>query len=171
LADLLYLTCEAERFPASATKNELEFVEYEETQRDRLIDLVEQTYQGSLDCPALNGARRLEDVLAGYRATGSYRAENWLIAREAERDVGVLLLTDHPSARHWELMYMGLVPAARGRALGRQITRHALWLGKCAGVERIVVAVDAANRPALAVYERAGFAAWDRRSVFVRFLP
>ena len=34
------------------------------------------------------------------------------------RDVGVLLLADHPRARHWELMYMGLVPEARGTGLG-----------------------------------------------------
>jgi ribosomal protein S18 acetylase RimI-like enzyme len=131
---------------------------------------LEQTYEGTLDCPALNGVRRLEDVVEGYRATGSFRTENWLIARESGRDIGVLLLTDHPSARHWELMYMGVVSAARGRELGRQITRHALWLARCADVERVVLAVDAANRPALAMYERAGFAAWDRRSVFVRFL-
>jgi ribosomal protein S18 acetylase RimI-like enzyme len=86
------------------------------------------------------------------------------------RDVGVLLLADHPRAGHWELMYMGLVPEARGHGWGRHIARHAQWLARCAAVERIVLAVDAANRPALAMYERAGFAEWDRRSVFVRIL-
>ena len=40
----------------------------------------------------------------------------------------MLLLADHPKARHWELMYMGLVPEVRGRGWGRQIARYAQWL-------------------------------------------
>jgi ribosomal protein S18 acetylase RimI-like enzyme len=168
LTDLLYLTCESDRFLATAPASELQFVVYDERERGRLSALIEQTYEATLDCPALNGVRRMGDVIDGYRATGVFRAENWLIARSGERPVGVLLLADHPAARHWELMYMGLVPAARGHGWGQQLTRHAQWLAKLAGVERIVLAVDAANRPALAIYERAGFAVWDRRSVFVR---
>jgi hypothetical protein len=37
--------------------------------------------------------------------------------------------------------------------------------------DRIVLAVDAANEPARAIYSAAGFKAWDQRSVFLRFLP
>ena len=36
--------------------------------------------------------------------------------------------------------------------------------------KRLVLAVDAANEPALRMYAAAGFQAWDRRSVFVRVL-
>jgi hypothetical protein len=36
--------------------------------------------------------------------------------------------------------------------------------------DRIVLAVDAANAPARAVYREAKFNAWDQRSVFLRFL-
>jgi len=81
----------------------------------------------------------------------------------------VLLLADHPSARHWELVYMGLVPEARGRGWGRQITQHAQLMARRAGVDRIVLAVDAANSPALEMYRAAGFEKWDRRHVLVRF--
>ena len=38
-----------------------------------------------------------------------------------------------------------------------------------ADVERIVLAVDAANEPALRMYRTAGFESWDQRSVYVRF--
>jgi hypothetical protein len=34
----------------------------------------------------------------------------------------------------------------------------------------LVLAVDAANEPAIATYAAAGFAGWDRRSVFVRIV-
>ena len=169
-AELLYLTCEAERFlimPPS--QHDLEFIAYEGSQQARLAQLIEQTYVGSLDCPALNGARRMDDVVAGYEATGIFRPELWQIIRSRRKDVGVLLLADHPSARHWELVYMGLVPEARGHGWGRQITQHAQAMARHAAVDRIVLAVDAANSPALEMYRAAGFEKWDRRHVFVRF--
>lgn len=170
LAELLYLTCEAERFPAEPpSRHDLEFVAYESSQRVRLAQLIEQTYVGSLDCPVLNGARHMDDVIAGYEATGVFRPEMWQIVRCSRKDVGVLLLADHPGARHWELVYMGLVPEARGRGWGRQITQHAQAMALRAAVDRIVLAVDAANSPALEMYRGAGFEKWDRRHVYVRF--
>ena len=172
LADLIYLSCEAELFPNQPMVHpDLEFVAYDPREYGRLIDIVERTYTGTLDCVGLNGQRRIEDVIEGYRETGKFRPENWLIAisPKLREDVGVLLLADHPRARHWELMYMGLAPEARGNGWGCAIARHAQWLARSARVERIVLAVDAVNLPALAMYERAGFGAWDRRRVFVRF--
>ena len=47
--------------------------------------------------------------------------------------------------------------------------RHAQQLAHAAGVERIVLAVDAENIPAIKMYNETGFMAWDRRTVFVRF--
>lgn len=170
LADLLYLTCEADRFPTSPhAPPEFEFVPYSGALRTRLVRLVERSYEGTLDCVALNGMRAIDDVIDGYQSTGEFRPENWLIVRVRDEDAGVLLMADHPQARHWELMYMGLAPEFRGKSWGREVTRHALWLARRAGVERIVLAVDAANGPALAMYRSTGFETWDRRTVYVRF--
>jgi ribosomal protein S18 acetylase RimI-like enzyme len=172
LADLLYLTCESNRFPAErpATCN-LSFVPYDGTLRERVMRLIERTYEGTLDCTALNGVRQVDNVITGYQATGVFRPQNWLIVRAEAKDVGILLLADHPQAGHWELMYMGLVPEARGHGWGGQITQHAQWLAGRAGGERIVLAVDAANEPALRMYRSTGFEMWDRRTVYVRFSP
>ena len=171
LADLLYLACEAARFPVAAPEPcEVEFESYTTSQRERLLRLIEQTYEGTLDCTALDGVRDLDDVVNGYEATGAFRPENWQFVRHGGEDVGVLLLADHPQARHWELMYMGLIPAVRGRGWGRQIARYAQWLARGARVERILVAVDAANSPAADVYRATGFEIWERRSVYLRFL-
>jgi len=170
LADLIYLTCEANRFPSSrSAASELEFVAYDDAQRHRLETLIERTYEGSLDCAALNGARSIDEVVNGYQATGMFRPENWLFVRHDRADVGVLLMADHAAAGHWELMYMGLTPEARGRGWGGQITRHAQVLAGRAKVQRIVVAVDEKNIPALRMYGRTGFEAWDRRTVYIRF--
>ena len=39
-----------------------------------------ETYEGTLDCPVLNGLRDMSDVLAGYRSTGHYHPERCLQA-------------------------------------------------------------------------------------------
>jgi mycothiol synthase len=172
LADLLYLACESSKFPIAAPEPmEIEFEPYQTTQRPRLLRLIERTYEGTLDCTALNGARDVDDVVNGYQSTGFFRAENWLFVRAAHEDVGVLLLADHAKARNWELMYMGLVPEVRGRGWGRQIARYAQWLARGARVERILVAVDASNEPAVATYRQSGFEMWERRAVYLRFPP
>lgn len=171
LAELIYMTCEAFRFPNQLpAATDLTFDAYDESQRRRLAELMERTYEGTLDCAVLNGTRNMDEVIDGYQATGAFRPENWLFVRADHRDVGVLLLTDHPEQSHRELMYMGLLPQARGHGWGEQIARYALWLSGQARVERVVLAVDAINAPARRMYENAGFIEWDRRTVFVRFL-
>jgi ribosomal protein S18 acetylase RimI-like enzyme len=39
---------------------------------------------------------------------------------------------------------------------------------QAAGRRQLVLAVDAANAPAIAIYRKAGFTAWDRRNIFLR---
>jgi mycothiol synthase len=170
LANLLYLTCEASRFAQTPSPDtELEFVTYDGTQRARLMRLIELSYESTLDCAALNGVRDVDNVVTGYQATGSYRPEIWQLVRSKGEDVGVLLLADHPKVGHWELMYTGLIPEVRGRGWGRQVTQYAQRMASRAGVERIVLAVDSVNEPAIRMYHSTGFEMWDKRSVYVRF--
>ena len=170
VADLQYLVCTAEDFPNEPPRDALTFECFSESAGARLTQLVAETYCDTLDCPRLNDVRDMDDVLAGYRQTGAFAPERWLIVRHAERDVGCLLLADHPHDDQWELVYMGIVPAARGRGYGLQITRHALWLTQRAGRQRLILAVDAANEPALAMYAAAGLRLWNLRSAFVKSL-
>ncbi len=168
LADLLYLSWEAAEMPISRNAS-LEFQPYHDSQRNRLVALIEKTYEATQDCAALGGKRPMDEVLDGYRATGAFCAENWQFVRAAGQDVGVLLLAEHRAAKHWELMYMGLVPSVRGSRFGRAVVDHAQRMARAAGVDRIVLAVDAENFPAIKMYNETGFTAWDRRTVFVRF--
>jgi ribosomal protein S18 acetylase RimI-like enzyme len=69
-----------------------------------------------------------------------------------------------------ELVYMGLVPAGRGRGLGRELVRFAQMLASEANCEELTVAVDARNAPALAIYQRAGLVEFDRRRVLLKVL-
>jgi len=166
LAELLYLVSRGQVLARAKPGGSLAFEPYCEANHDRLAGVVEATYKGTLDCPGLDDARRIDDVLAGYRATGVFSPDRWLIVRHAGRDVGCLLLADHPKEGNCELVYMGLVGSARGNGWGTGIARHAQWVARTLGRSRLVLAVDAANGPALRAYAAAGFEAWDQRHVY-----
>ena len=65
---------------------------------------------------------------------------------------------------------MGVIPSARGRALGGELIREAKRLARESGMEQSVLAVDAANHPARTAYERAGYSAFDGRRVWLRVI-
>jgi len=168
LADLLYLVSLEIEFPAADLSGPLRFGSCAGPRDSRLASLVEASYEGTLDCPLLNGLRAIGDVLEGYGANGIFHPELWLIARHAGRDVGCLILADHPRHGNLELVYMGVVPACRGHGWGRVLARKAQWLARRLGRPRLVLAVDAANQPGIAAYVAEGFQAWDRRRAMVR---
>ncbi len=168
MASLLYMTCDDSAFPRQQPAGPLEFEPWSPAKENRLARLVEATYVDTLDCPALNGLRPTADVLAGYRAAGTFSPERWLFVRHDGRDVGCLLLADHPAAGNIELVYMGLIPSSRGKSFGTEICRHAQWLTRQSGRVRLVAAVDAANLPAIEMYASVGFRVCDRRTVYLK---
>ena len=170
LADLIYLVSETRHFPAAQPEGPLEFESYAPDNHDRLAAIVDATYEHTLDCPALNGVRDIEDILSGYRATADFRPELWMIVRHGDRDVGCLLLADHPEHENCELVYMGISPNTRGNCWGVVIARHAQWLARQLDRPRLVLAVDEANLPARNLYASIGFHGWDRRTVYLRVL-
>jgi ribosomal protein S18 acetylase RimI-like enzyme len=169
-SDLLYLVCPDSGFPEVPLSSTLEYMAIAQGNESRLAKLVEATYVGTRDCPAVNGLRSIEDVLLGYRATGEYDSQGWLLVRHRGEDIGCLIIADHPRHSTRELIYMGLIPTARQKGFGTSIIRNALWLTGKAKRQRLVLAVDAENEPALRTYASAGFQAWDRKSVYIRVM-
>ena len=170
LSDLLYLVCLADDFPTTSPSPELQFEPYSPARHARFALLVDATYEDTLDCPAVNGVRSIDDVLQGYRATGHFNPERWFSVHHRGEEIGCLVLTDYLERAIWELIYMGVLPMARGHGHGLGIVRHALWLARQAASDRLVLAVDAANEPALRMYAAAGFRSYDRMSIYIRVL-
>jgi mycothiol synthase len=168
LAALLYLAWERSDVPGNRSESPLLYEAYHPAHRSRLERLVEATYHGTLDCPALNGLRNIEDVLTGYAAAGVFSPQRWLYVRHEGRDVGCLLLADHPREGNVELVYMGLIAEARGNGWGRETCRKAQWVTEQLDRARLVAAVDAKNLPALNMYASMGFRVWDRRTVYLK---
>ncbi|MEX1224551.1 MAG: GNAT family N-acetyltransferase [Pirellulales bacterium] len=168
LTDLEYLVCLLRPKPFAEHRRQMEYEVYSDRNHARFCGVLERTYQHSLDCPELDGLRGIEDVLVGYRNTGVFHPSRWMILRQEDRDVGCLLLADHPDQDQWELVYLGIVPEARGHGLGFEAVCFATRLAYGARRYQMVLAVDSRNAPARGVYERAGFVEWDRRQVFLR---
>ena len=169
-ADLVYLVADVSQAQLDPPERSLVFEPFHAELRDRLACVVEGTYIGTLDIPLLNGVRRIEDVLDGYTQSGSSAPGRWFFVRHADSDVGCLLAADHAASDQWELVYMGLLPEARGHGWGVHIVRYLQRLAREAGRSRLVLAVDAANGPALATYAKTGFFEWDRRGVLLKVL-
>jgi ribosomal protein S18 acetylase RimI-like enzyme len=166
--ELLYLVALRGTFPDAPPADDTTLIALDVAGESRLAEVVERTYADSLDCPSLREQRAIADVLAGYRQVGQFDPALWFVAQRDGVDVGCSLLADHSQSNAWELVYMGVVPEARGRGLGLSLVRHAQWLAGAAGRERMTAVVDADNEPAVRVYAAAGFVGWDRRAVFLR---
>lgn len=135
--------------------------------RESLAQLLAETYEDTLDCPGLSGLRSPQDVLAGHRRGGRFDPSLWTILALRGRPVGALLLNEAQHAAGLDLVYLGLVPEARGRGFGRVLLARAISLAQARGDRSIMLAVDEENAPALRLYRAAGFRRTAQRRAFV----
>lgn len=167
VVNLLYLVIDADRIPQEQPKFTLQFQPFHEDAA-RLVPLLDATYVGTQDAPDLNGVRDTMDVIEGYKATGRFDPRRWWFVQYQGNDVGCLILAEHPDLKISELIYMGLVPEARGKGLAKEMVRFAQWQAKQIGSQSLLVSVDSANAPAVSVYSRCGFSEIDRRQVWIK---
>lgn len=183
LAELSYLERSTPRGPAEPVSwpDDLRAETWDARRRDELIAALERSYVGTLDCPALAGLRRGEDVLEGHLHSGTYEPALWTVVRFADGErrgsiAGVCLFNSSPPngaaapTGSLELVYFGLVPEARGRGLGRLLLRHGLdgLRGRREGT--VLLAVDDRNGPAHRIYREAGFRVRFRRIAYIHAL-
>jgi ribosomal protein S18 acetylase RimI-like enzyme len=179
VAELLYLQADLRRpVPPPKLPEGFDWLTYSADAHEAFARTIVQTYQDSLDCPALNGLRDIEDVIAGHKASGggpkSFDPRWWFLLREAGEPLAVLLLarTVAPHAAA-ELVYLGLVPAARGRGVGDTLIRQALHVVSAdfaGNLSSLALAVDSHNTRALRLYHRHGMRRVGSKRAFVREL-
>lgn len=145
----------------------LEYRSYAPSDPSLFHQTLQRTYENTLDCPELNDARTVEEVVAGHREPERFNPELWRLALAEGDPVGVLLLAESPETGDWETSYVGVVPEARRRGFGRELMRKALAEARAAGASCLTLSVDARNRPAWDLYHSLGFASFDRREVFL----
>jgi len=128
-----------------------------------------RTYEGTRDCPEVNGVRGIDEVLEGHRAQGAFDPERWWLVREAGQPVGVLMITEIPESGDWEVSYMGVAPEARRRGFGREMLLYALCEARAAEAPAVTLSVDVRNQPAWNLYRSMGFEPYDQRVVYLAF--
>jgi ribosomal protein S18 acetylase RimI-like enzyme len=124
------------------------------------------TYEDTLDCPELDGTRTPDEVIAGYE-TSARGPLDWVLASTPQGPAGVVILTAGPQPGIRELSYLGLVRPARGRGLGRELLRFALYRARDSGAEWLTLSVDERNEPALQLYRGHAFREYDRQTVLL----
>jgi mycothiol synthase len=169
VTEVLYLVCSPAGREAAQNCESLRLVPVEDTPAmlQRLSQLILRTYEGSQDCPRLNGLRSLDEVIASYRAVGESGISRWFMAEHESADAGCILLAEHLAPRELEIVYMGIVPEFRGRGLGLDLVRYAQRLTGEWNFEQLSLAVDAENLPALGVYRAAGFQVAAKHRLFL----
>jgi mycothiol synthase len=134
--------------------------------RPAFEDVLRRSYVDSQDFPEVNDRQTLEDVLRGHKSEGIARG-NWWLFRDAGEPIGVLMLAECDDGQGRDLVYLGVVPEARGRGWGRELIRQALVQARSARAGGLTVCVDARNKPARRLYDEMGFVEYDRRDVFL----
>ncbi|TBN11349.1 N-acetyltransferase [Agrobacterium cavarae] len=93
------------------------------------------------------------------------------VATVADQVVGWCDISRHffPAHRHRGSLAMGIIPAYRGRGLGKRLLLAALNQARASGFIRVELSVHADNTRAMALYEKIGFIreGVQRRSVLI----
>lgn len=173
IADLAYLHRPGDRplggadetWPDDVRVRTVRGVKGRGSDRSLLIEALERSYEGTLDCPQLRGLRRTEDVLESHVASGRFDPRWWWLVFREGRPEGCLLMNAVEQGGAAELVYLGLSPGLRGRGLGERLLRLGL---ATTGWMPVLCAVDRQNVPAMALYERLGFREVGARVALVR---
>jgi GNAT superfamily N-acetyltransferase len=135
---------------------------------DEFASLADRTYRETLDCPQLSAYRTAIQTLRSYRSTVAFEPKWWfrVLEKPTQRTIGCLVLARHRSCNPREtggcsenvaeIVYMGLIPEARRRGLGRELLDCAMQVARLGDCSRIILAVDRLNHPAKSIYHRAG---------------
>jgi GNAT superfamily N-acetyltransferase len=173
LSDLIYLvlpvTSIVEDTDISAELQFLPMNHFPEDMFDQMVELVHATYRNTCDFPRLMQIAPVRQVLYTYQAGQLFLPELWFFIRKENRNIGVLLMTDQPEEQI-ELTYMGLIEEMRGFGFSKEIVRYAKRIAHLRKRLFLLTSVDEQNAAALKTYLSQGFTAWDRKSVYAKFL-
>ncbi len=125
-----------------------------------------RTYIESRDCPALTGVRSMRDVMASHRGAGVFDPLGWYLLEYRQERVGVLITARTPVSGNLDVVYVGLVPEARGKGLGRLCMHRAIQRARDLALSGVTLAVDASNQPACRLYAGMGFSVYSRKDVW-----
>ncbi len=157
LARLVYMKLDLAAAPTYQADASIAWRNYAELAEEELAEVIRRTYEGSLDCPGLSGVRKIEDVVAGHKASGVFCPQAWWLIERDSSLAGCILVNDSPTVPISEIVYVGVVGGHRGHGLGRVMLRRAAAEAHGRGSKAIRLAVDGRNHYAIRLYEAEGY--------------
>jgi len=174
IADLVFLVLDSEQWsditlPDSTNSYVFSVVGDDSRLREIACRIACESFAETKDCPRLSEFRSPAEIVTGYTASATFDPTLWRVLFLEGEPVGCLFLTAHgpiddvhaePAGTPCgmlELSYMGVVPKHRGNGLGRRLLTEAASVGRHRNVERMVLAVDRQNSPAISLYQRYGW--------------
>jgi ribosomal protein S18 acetylase RimI-like enzyme len=155
-------------FPWRPTPERLRYSSYSAATADEFRRTLLKTYEGTRDCPELNGSRSVDEILEGHRTQGVFDPDRWWLAEDQDDNaVGLILLTEVPETEAWDVAYVGVVPEARRRGYGREMLQRALGAADAADAAQVTLSVDDRNHPAWDLYLELGFRPVEKRHVYL----
>jgi ribosomal protein S18 acetylase RimI-like enzyme len=171
IAELIYLQRNVRRTPPPMPlPEEFQQLNYSEKTHSAFAAAVLASYQQSLDCPALNGLRDIEDILAGHKGAGLFDPQDWFLILRNGAPIAVLMLSQTHQADGMELVYLGIAPKARGSGIGNYLMQLALARVYERKLHKLTLAVDSRNEPALKLYHRHGLQQIAMKTAMMRML-
>jgi ribosomal protein S18 acetylase RimI-like enzyme len=171
MADLIYLQKTVRRAAKPAPlPGEFQMLNYSHQTHALFGQAVLASYHQSLDCPALNGLRSIDDILAGHKGAGPFDPQDWFVLLRNQEPIASLLLSKTHQMDGMELVYLGLSPQSRGLGLGNylmQVAEAQVYKHK---LHKLTLAVDSLNQPALKLYYRHGMAQIGMKVAMMRQL-
>ena len=140
---------------------------YTEADREEFTRVLLASYEGTADCPELNGVRTPEETFRSLRGNSREATPVWFLARWGGESVGLLLLNPQAPPKNWELTYLGLVTPHRHHGLGRALLTVAMATAARAGAPGMTLTTDTRNVAAHRLYESAGFRQCGSYEVFL----
>lgn len=173
IADLMYLQLTPSLTPRKppVLPEGFGWKSYEPSTHELFARGILGSYEESLDCPTMKGLRSIEDIIAGHRATGQHDPKLWhVVIDPAGAPVGVLLLSKIHNGAALELVYVGIVPGQRGKGIGDALMRKAMEAMAETHAQKLTLAVDAINTPALNLYWRHGMKQAGKKTALMRII-
>lgn len=175
IADLCLLRCDPQTLLHRPVPDRLPLVSipWSGDLEGLFADTIATVQSDGLDCPEVGSLRTGFDVLASHAAQSALEPALWQLFRRAEEaePIGVLLLADHQSREELEVLYVGVVPAARRQGVARAMLSQARRIARERRRTSLTVAVESRNLPALALYAGEQFHETRRYAIHLRVHP
>lgn len=174
LTDLLFLARSTHRIvPEVQISGVHDSEPWSDDNSERFAQTIEATYEGTQDCPELNGCRSGAHALVSHQMSGEFAPDLWHLYLLDDKDAGVALIAPHRAAPDdtgfaWEIVYLGVAKEFRQRGLGHRMLADLLNAARRSGAQEVMLAVDVRNEPAIQLYSQFGFREFDRRKVHAR---